>query len=462
MATSGMIPSYMVRRVEADVAVVGAGFAGLTTALEVTRAGRSVLVLEARDRVGGRVLSQDIGDGNKVEMGGQWIGPSQDRMYSLAEAFGVETFPSHDEGEYLAVFGGRRYRYVGDVPRLNPLVLADYGVAQKLFNRAAQQVPLDRPWEAARAGELDAETLETWIKRVMRTNTARAIFRATWELILAAEPANVSLLHALFYTHSGRDLDMLVRVTGGAQQDRMVGGPQELANRMAAELGEAVHLGEPVRRIEQSADEVFLQTQRLLSRARAAVVAIPPSLCERIAFDPPLPAARAQLQQRMPHGSVIKVNAIYEEPFWRKEGLSGQSFDPSLPVSLTVDNSPPTGAPGILVAFLEGRWAQRYGAVSPDERRAVVLECLGRHLGPKARNPQDYFDLDWSAEEWTRGCYGAHMPPGVWTQFGPVLRDPVGRVHWAGTETAAHWSGYMDGAVESGERAAAEVLARLA
>jgi monoamine oxidase len=452
----------MVQRLEADVAVVGAGFAGLTAARELTAAGRSVVVLEARDRVGGRVLSQEIGDGNVVEMGGQWIGPTQDRMYSLADTFGVKTFPTYDDGENLAVFGGRRYRYTGDVPRLNPLVLADYGLAQKLFNRAAGQVPLDRPWESARAGELDAETLETWIKRVVRTNTARAIFRTTWELILAAEPANVSLLHALFYTHSGRDLDMLVRVTGGAQQDRMVGGPQELANRMAAELGDVVQREEPVKRIEQSAEDVFLQGARVMVRARAAVVAIPPALCERIAFNPPLPATRAQLQQRTPHGSVIKINALYDEPFWRKEGLSGQSFDPALPVSLTADNSPPDGSAGVLVAFLEGRWAQRYGAVPSDDRRAVVVECLARHFGPKARSPQAYFDLDWSAEEWTRGCYGAHMPPGVWTQFGPALRDSVGRVHWAGTETAANWSGYMDGAVESGERAAAEVLARLA
>jgi monoamine oxidase len=451
----------MVQRLEADVAVVGAGFAGLTTARELTRAGRSVAVLEARDRVGGRVLGRDIGEGTVVEMGGQWIGPTQDRMYALADAFGVKTFPTHDDGEYQAVFGGRRYRYTGDVPRLNPLVLADYGVAQKLFDRAAARIPLDRPWEAPRARDLDGETLETWIRRVMRTNTARSIFRASWELILATEPANVSLLHALFYNHSGRDLDTLIRVTGGAQQDRLVGGPQELAIRMAAELGDAVHLGEPVRRIEQAGDKVLVQGARIRVRARAAVVAVPPALCERIAFDPSLPAARAQLQQRMPHGSVIKINAVYDRPFWRDEGLTGQSFDPLLPVSFTVDNSPPDGTPGVLVAFLEGRWAQRYGAVPPDDLRAVVVECLGRHLGPKAGSPRDYFDLDWSAEEWTRGCYGAHMPPGVWTQFGPALREPVGRIHWAGTETAARWSGYMDGAVESGERAAAEVLAAL-
>jgi monoamine oxidase len=451
----------MVQRLETDVAVVGAGFAGLTAARQLASAGRSVAVLEARDRVGGRVLSLNIGNGNVVEMGGQWIGPTQDRMYALADVFGVKTFPTHDQGEYLAVFGGHRYRYVGDLPRLNPLVLADYGIAQTLFNRAAAQIPLAAPWEAPRARELDAETLETWIKRVVRTNTARSIFRATWELILATEPANVSLLHALFYSHSGQDLDTLVRVTGGAQQDRLVGGPQELANRMAAELGESVHRSEPVRRIEQAGDEVFLQSGRLLVRARAAVVAVPPALCERITFSPALPPVRAQLQQRTPHGSVIKFNAVYEQPFWRDEGLTGQSFNPSLPVTLSADNSPPEGSPGVLMGFLEGRWAQRYGAVSPDDRRQVVLECLGRHLGPKARIPAAYHDLDWSAEEWTRGCYGGHLPPGVWTQFGPALRQPVGRIHWAGTETAAHWSGYMDGAVESGERVAAEVLAEL-
>jgi monoamine oxidase len=452
----------MVRRLEADVAVVGAGFAGLSAARELTRAGRAVVVLEARDRVGGRVLSVPIGEGKIVELGGQWIGPTQDRMYALAKEYEVATYPTYDQGEHLAMLGGRRYRYRGDYPRrLSPLVLADIGLGQTLFGRAAGRVNLDRPWESPRALDLDGQTLETWMRRALRTGTARDMFRAAMQLILTTEPANVSLLHALFYAHSGTDLDTLIRVTGGAQQDRLAGGPQELARRIAAELGEAVRLNEPVRRLEQSGDGVYLQTPGLLLRARATVVAIPPALCERIAFDPPLPPARAQLQQRMPHGSTIKLNVLYEEPFWRRDGLSGQVFDPSSPITWTADNTPPEGSPGVLVSFFEGRAAQRHGTLSADERREVVGRSLARHLGPRALKPLAYHDLDWSAEVWTRGCYGGHMPPGVWTQYGPALREPVARIHWAGTETATRWNGYMDGAVQSGERAAADVIRML-
>ncbi|HJP64763.1 MAG TPA: FAD-dependent oxidoreductase, partial [Actinomycetota bacterium] len=203
------------------------------------------------------------------------------------------------------------------------------------------------------------------------------------------------------------------------------------------------------------------QTAGSLVRARSAIVAIPPALCERIAFDPPLPPTRAQLQQRVPHGSTIKVQVVYDEPFWRRDGLSGQALDPSAPIAWTADNSPADGSCGVIVSFFEGRTAIRFSSMSVDDRRAAVVTTLGRHFGQKALAPQAYHDLDWSAEVWTRGCYGGHFPPGVWTQFGPALREPVARIHWAGTETGTVWNGYMDGAVRSGERAAAEVAAEL-
>ena len=193
--------------------------------------------------------------------------------------------------------------------------------------------------------------------------------------------------------------------------------------------------------------------------ARRVIVSIPPVLAGRIAYDPVLPARRDQLTQKMPAGSVIKINAIYDEPFWRADGLSGQVAGDRSPIKFTFDNSPPSGRPGVIVCFLEGGAARVFGRLEVAERRRAVLASLAGYLGPRAAQPVDYVEQDWSAEEWTRGCYGAHMPPGALTQFGPVLREPVGRVHWAGTETATEWSGYMDGALTSGERAAAEVLA---
>ena len=444
---------------DADVAVVGAGLAGLTAARDLAAAGLSVAVLEARDRVGGRTLNQDIGEGKVVELGGQWIGPTQDRVAKLAAELGVETFPTYDEGDRVVFIDERRLRYKGDYPtKINPLVLADFGQALYRVERLAQRVPLEKPWTARKAREWDSQTFESWVRRNTRTRKGRLFFQATVEGVFSTEPANLSLLHFLFYAHSGGSLQELIGVKDCAQQDRLVGGSQLLAIEMAKALGDAVRLGTPVRRIRRSDSGVAVESEGESVSARDVVLAIPPTLAGRIDYDPPLPSLRDQLHQRMPHGTVIKANVIYDEPFWRRDGLSGQAFDVEMPFSTVFDNSPPDGSPGALVGFFEGEQAITFGQRSMEERRETAVECLTRYFGRKAASPAAYYELDWSAEEWTRGCYGGHMPPGAWTQFGPALREPVGRIHWAGTETAVRWCGYMDGAIESGHRAAGEVL----
>lgn len=446
---------------EADVAVVGAGLAGLSAAREIARSGRSVVVLEARDRVGGRVLSQPIGDGKVVEMGGQWIGPTQDRMYALADELGISTFPTFNEGDELAILGGRRYRYSGEMPRMNPLALADLAQAVLRIDRLARKVPLERPWEAGEAAAWDTQTFEAWLRKAVKTKKARAVLRAYFSGILAEETVSFSLLHALFYVHSATDFETMSSIEGGAQQDRFAGGSQLVAIRLAESLADAVRFESPARRIAHDASSVSVETPRCSVRAERAVVAIPPALAGRISYDPPLPPRRDQLFQRLPQGRMIKVNAIYDEPFWRPDGLKGFAFGTDLPVLAAFDNSPPDGSPGALVGFVKGDHARRLERLEPSKRREEILEGLAHFFGAKARSPEAYHELDWSAEEWTRGCYAAHFPPGVWTRYGPVLREPVGRIHWAGTETSTVWNGYMEGAVRSGERAAAEILASL-
>jgi monoamine oxidase len=444
---------------DADLAVIGAGLAGLAAARLAAAAGASVVVVEARDRVGGRILNEDIGGGHVVEVGGQWIGPTQDRLAALASELGVATFPTYGDGQNVIEYGGRLRRYRGTIPRINPLVLIDVERAQRRLNRLSRTVPLDAPWEAPNAAALDAQTAATWMKRNVATKAGRMLLELGIEAVWAAQPEDMSLLHVLFYIHSGGSLQMLFDTEGGAQQDRFVGGSQRIAILMAEQLGrDNLLLGAPVRRIRMGDHGVTVEADGAVVRARRAIVALAPTLAGRIAYDPALPGFRDQLTQRMPLGTVAKCMAIYDEPFWREEGLSGQGTSDTGPVKLTFDNSPPAGSPGVLLGFLEGRRARELGRVPPDQRRTAVIDCFTRLFGPRAARPDAYVERLWAEEEWTRGCYGCHMPPGAWTGYGPALREPVGRLHWAGAEYATVWNGYMDGAVRSGESAAREAL----
>jgi monoamine oxidase len=449
------------RKLRADVVVVGAGLAGLVAGRDLMAAGRSVAVLEARDRVGGRLLNVPIGDGQVVEVGGQWSGPGQDRVLALAAELGVATFPTHAEGDNLIELDGKLRRYRGAIPRVNPAILADIGQAQLRLDRMARTVPPEAPWRARRAESWDAQTMWTWITRNTVTRGGRALLQLGVEAVWAAHPADVSLLHVLFYTRAAGGFDRLIGTEGGAQQDRFVGGSQELALRLADRLGDAVKLRVPVRGVEQSEGSVRVLADGFAVSAGAAIVAIPPTLCARIVYDPPLPALRDQLTQRMAQGSVIKCMAIYDQPFWRAEGLSGQATSTDGPVKVMYDNSPPGGAPGVLLGFLEARQARLLGQWSAAARRKAVLGCFGRVFGASAGRPDGFVEQVWAQEEWTRGCYGGLMPPGGWVSLGEALRAPVGRIHWAGAETATTWNGYMDGAVRSGEAAARAALEQL-
>jgi monoamine oxidase len=447
---------------DADLAVIGAGLAGLSAARVASAAGASVVVVEARDRVGGRILNEEIGGGNVVEVGGQWIGPTQDRLAAIASELGVATFPTYGEGQNVIEYGGRLRRYRGTIPRINPLVLIDVERAQRKLNRMAGKVPLEAPWEAPGAAALDAQTAATWMKRNLATKAGRMLLELGIEAVWAAQPEDMSLLHVLFYIHSAGSLQLLFDTEGGAQQDRFVGGSQRIAILMAEQLGrDNLLLGAPVRKIGMGDHGVTVEADGAVVRARRAVVALAPTLAGRIAYDPPLPGFRDQLTQRMPLGTVGKCMAIYDQPFWRADGLSGQGTSDTGPVKLTFDNSPPDGSPGVLLGFLEGRRARELGRLRPEERRAAVIDCFARLFGPKASSPAAYVERLWAEEEWSRGCYGCHMPTGAWTNYGPALREPIGPLHWAGAEYATVWNGYMDGAVRSGEAAASAVLERL-
>ena len=442
---------------DVDVVVVGAGLAGLMAARSVVAAGHDVVVLEARDRVGGRTLNEDIGDGKVVEVGGQWIGPTQFRLAELARELGIDTFPTYAKGTSVIEWRGSIRRFEGLIPKINPAILLDYEQVRRRLDRLARTVPLEEPWKAPNAAELDSKTFHTWLKRTALTDGGRLFYEMICEAVWAAEPADVSLLHVLFYIHSAGGWDTLIGTEGGAQEARFVGGSQRVSLRMAEELGDRVRLSTPVRHMAWDAGGVTVGEVR----ARRAIVALPPTLTSRIDYDPILPGHRDQLTQRMPQGTVWKCMAVYYEPFWRREGLSGFGTSDEGPIRLTYDNSPPDGSPGVLLGFLEGDFARRAGLMPETERRRAVLDVFSRLFGSRARSPERYIEKSWAEEEWTRGCYGCYMTPGGWTSFGESLRRPIGPIHWAGAETATIWNGYMDGAVRSGERAAAEALRSL-
>lgn len=437
-----------------DVVIIGAGFAGLSAARALRRAGRAAIVLEARDRVGGRVYTAQAPGGPWVDLGGQWAGPTQDHLLALLAEQGARTFPTWTTGDNLVLVDGKARRYRGTIPRLGVASLLDVGQAQWRLERMARQVPLDAPWAARHAARWDATTLGAWLARNLRTTVARDLLTAGLESVFAAELGQLSLLHALFYIHSGRDLDTLFGTTDGAQATRVDGGMQGVAERLAT--GSDVRLGCAVRRIDHGA-AVTVHHDRGVVTAERAIIAIPPHLIAAIDFTPRLPPERAALVAQTPMGAVIKCTAIYDRPFWRDAGLSGLALSDRGPIHVAFDNSPPDGSCGVLMGFAEADAARRLGALDEAGRRAAALACFVRAYGPAAATPRAYTDHVWEHDPWSGGCYGAFCPPGVWTTVGRVIRTPVGRLHWAGTETATHWSGYIDGAIASGLRAAAEV-----
>lgn len=445
---------------DVDVVVIGAGLAGLSAARDLVKGGASAVVIEARDRVGGRTVSADF-DGQRIDLGGQWLGPNQRRMAALVKELGLATFPTYSHGRKILLTGGELSTYEGTIPSLSPVHLIVLQATLMRLERMYKAIPADHPYEARRAGELDALTAEAWAARNVPSRKVRDLLAAAARVIYGAELSELSLLHFLHYASSGGGLMKLVEIEGGAQQDRFVNGAGEVSQRLAAALGERVLLNKPVERVVQDGEGVTVTGPRATIRARYAIVAVPPALAGRIHYDPLLPAIKDGLFQRFSMGATLKCFFSYEEPFWRREGLSGEAVSTEGPLTVTFDNSPHDGARGMLLGFAVGQSARRLSEEGPEERRRAVTAAMQKLFGARAREPRAYVDQDWSAEAWTRGCPTGTMGPGTMTLFGPSLRTPVGRLHWAGTETAIEHTGYMEGAVESGERAAGEVLKRL-
>jgi monoamine oxidase len=450
----------------ADVVVVGAGLAGLTAARQLRSAGKNVLLLEARDRVGGRCFSRPIpGASDVANMGATFVGPTQTKILAVMSELGISKFDTYATGNLLWYENGKGTPYTGAIPPADdPVAVVQLGeVILPNIDSMAQTVPLDAPWTAPNAVEWDSMTVDTWAQQNITTDEGRKLFALAVEAILSVEPRDVSFLYFLFYVHSAGTVEQLINNAGagGAQDFRVTGGTQGIAIKMAAQLGKRVLLKQPVTEIDQSRSGVTVHTKNLSVKCKRVIVALAPHLAGQISYPQGLTGLRTQLTQRMPIGSLIKTIAVYDKPFWRDQGLNGQVTSDVGPVKVTFDASPASGTPGVMLGFVDGDDARPLSDMSAAQRQSAALESYVRYFGDQAAHPTLYIDQVWERELYTQGCPVGLTPPGVLTEYGAAIRATQGRIHWAGTETATVWAGYMDGAVQSGQRAAAEVLAAL-
>jgi monoamine oxidase len=439
-ATSSTFPK------KADVIVVGAGLAGLSAARAIAAAGRSVIVLEARERVGGRTWNRPITGGSYIDAGAEFVGPTQDRIKALAQAVGVQTFPTYNTGNNVYWKDGKRETYAASGPTgvapPDPTLLADIVQIVQRLNTMAQQVDVKAPWNAAEALEWDSQTFYTWLKANEVNPEFMRLAATATDAIFGQEPRDLSLLYVLFYLAASGDeshpgtFERNFQTADGAQEERFIGGSQQISLKVAAELGSNVVLNAHVRQITQNAKGVKVQLDKGLLSAKQVIVAVPPALTARIDYEPLLPALRDQLTQRAPMGSYAKVDVVYGRPFWREEGMTGQTVSLNGPVRVTFDSTPDEGSPGVLLGFIGGSDARTWYGLSAEQRRQAVLDNLVDYFGEKARSPLEYVENAWAEERFSRGDPVAGLGPGTLLDFGAALREPVGRIHWAGTETS--------------------------
>lgn len=445
-----------------DTIIIGGGFSGIAAARILHKKNKSFIVLEARERLGGRVCTKRFENEQYLDFGGQWIGPTQDRMYALCKEYGVDYYETYNEGYNILDFDQKVKKYRGLIPKIDIISLLNLDWLLRKMERMAKGIPASKPWSHPKSEAFDKILLSDFIKNNSFTKASHKVITYGLETVFACELNTISLLHVLFYIKSGHNLNSLISIKDGAQQHRIVGGMQTLVDKIAAEFLPKIRYNHPVRSIKQDQNSVMVAGDGFEFEAKNVIIAIPPPLAAEIKFSPELGSQKSQIINRISMGKVGKCFMVYDKPFWRDKNFSGQALaDEHSPFQTFFDSSPKNGEYGVILGFTIADRAENFFKKSLEQRKQTMLKKLVDYFGDEAKNPTAYQDFTMTDETWSRGCYAGLYPVGGWTEFQDAYSKPEGRLFWAGTEASDVWFGYIEGAVRAGEKAAHMTIGNL-
>jgi monoamine oxidase len=444
-----------------DAIIIGAGLSGLQAAKTLSQQGKTVLILEAKERVGGRVWTIPTNDNEHLDVGGQWVAKSHQKMQELLREYAIGTFPTYIHGYSLISFHHtvKKYRAIPPIPLKSLWALFKL---MTRFERLARKIILPTPWETQQSRELDAITVKDWIYSKSDSPLVIAMFTAMLEALFCCDLDSTSMFQALIAVKSSGSLNFMLGNKNGAQEERIQGGAQNVCDAIMNSISATIRFHSPVTQIHQHHDYVEVCSNETRYTAKKVIVSIPLPSAKEINFYPHLPLAKQALVDAMFMASVIKYQFVYETPFWRASGNhSGMALSLDGFVSGTFDNSLPNSPKGIMVAFVHANHAKELLEQSQERRITIVKNELSLLFGKDALKPITINEHTYMTDKWIKGCYAGVFPPQILSHYGSELRTPFQHIHWTGTETSVHFMGYMEGAVLSGERAANEVLSSI-